>query len=135
MFGIARSAWLLAILSAVLLVLIFPLPNLYVLSWIALSPLLIALLRARRPETLQLRGEVKLLPATPMQGFLLGYACGIIWYGATCYWIYSTMKQYGGINAFGAAGLLILFCLYLGRYHGFFWLIAILLAVTLTPGL
>jgi len=85
MFRIERSVWLLAILSAVLQVVIFPLPNLYVLSWIALAPLLIALLRARRPETLQLRGEVELLPATPMQGFLLGYACGIIWYGGTCY--------------------------------------------------
>ncbi len=128
MFRIERSVWLLAILSAVLQVVIFPLPNLYVLSWIALAPLLIALLRARRPETLQLRGEVELLPATPMQGFLLGYACGIIWYGGTCYWIYSTMKQYGGINGFGAAGLLILFCLYLGLYHGLFGLIIAWLA-------
>ncbi len=128
MFGIERSAWLLTILSVVLQVVIFPLPNFYVLSWIALAPLLIALLRARHPETLQLKGEVKLLPATPMQGFLLGYVCGIIWYGGTCYWIYSTMKQYGGINALGAAGLLILFCLYLGLYHGLFGLIIAWLA-------
>jgi apolipoprotein N-acyltransferase len=33
------------------------------------------------------------------------------------------MKQYGGINAFGAAGLLFLFALYLGLYHGLFGLI------------
>src|SRR6266853_4720481 len=123
MFGIERSAWLLTILSVVLQVVIFPLPNFYVLSWIALAPLLIALLRARHPETLQLRGEVKLLPATPMQGFLLGYVCGIIWYCGNCYWIYSTMKQYGGINAFGAASLLFLFALYLGLYHGLFGVI------------
>src|SRR6266852_1650894 len=123
MFGIERSAWLLTILSVVLQVVIFPLPNFYVLSWIALAPLLIALLRARHPETLQLKGEVKLLPATPMQGFLLGYVCGIIWYGGTCYWIYSKMKQYGGINALGAAGLLLLFALYLGLYNGLFGLL------------
>jgi apolipoprotein N-acyltransferase len=33
------------------------------------------------------------------------------------------MKQYGGINAFGAVGLLFLFALYLGLYHGLFGLI------------
>jgi apolipoprotein N-acyltransferase len=118
-----RSAWLLAILSAILQVVIFPLPDLYWLSWIAVAPLLVAILRARRPETLQLEGAAKLLPARPMQGFLLGYVCGILWYCGNCYWIYSTMKQYGGINAFGAAGLLFLFALYLGLYHGLLGLI------------
>lgn len=128
MFGIESRAWLLAIISAVLQVVIFPLPNLYVLCWIAIAPLLLALLRARRPETLQLEGAVKLLPATPIQGFLLGYVCGILWYGGSCYWVYSTMKQYGGIGAPGAAGLLLLFCLYLALYHGLFGLMVTLLA-------
>jgi apolipoprotein N-acyltransferase len=58
-----------------------------------------------------------------MQGFLLGYVCGILWYCGNCYWIYSTMKQYGGINALGAAALLFLFALYLGLYLGLFGLI------------
>jgi apolipoprotein N-acyltransferase len=128
MLRIERSAWALAIVSAILQIVIFPLPNLYLLSWIAVAPLLVALLRARRPETLQLEGSVKLLPARPLQGFLLGYACGILWYGGSCYWVYSTMKQYGGINSAGAAGLLLLFCLYLGLYHGLFGLITSLLA-------
>ena len=128
MRGIESKAWLLAIASAVLQVLIFPLPNLYVLSWIAVAPLLVALLRARRPDTLQLEGAVKLLPATPVQGFLLGYVCGILWYCGSCYWIYSTMKQYGGINGAGAAGLLFLFSLYLGLYHGLFGLVISVLA-------
>jgi len=123
MLGIERRAWLLAILSAILQVVIFPLPNLYVLSWIAVAPLLIALLRARRPATLQLQAGIRLLPARPLQGFALGYVCGILWYGGNCYWIYSTMKQYGGINALGAAGLLFLFSLYLGLYHGLFGLL------------
>ena len=128
MFGIERRAWLLAILSAILQIVIFPLPSFYVLCWIAIAPLLLALLRARRPETLQLQGAIKLLPATPSQGFLLGYVCGILWYGGSCYWVYSTMKQYGGIGAPGAAGLLWLFCLYLALYHGLFGLIVSLLA-------
>jgi apolipoprotein N-acyltransferase len=128
MFGIERRAWLLTILSAILQIVIFPLPNLYVLSWIAIAPLLVAILRARKPETLQLRGEAKLRPATPTQAFFLGYLCGIIWYVGTCYWIYSTMKQFGGINAAGAAGLLLLFSLYLALYHGLFGLVISLLA-------
>ncbi len=128
MLGVELKAWLLAVFSAVLQVVIFPLPNLYFLCWVAVAPLLVALLRSRRPETLQLQGAVKLLPATSVQGFLLGYVCGILWYGGNCYWVYSTMKQYGGINAAGAAGLLILFCLYLGLYHGLFGLCISLLA-------
>src|SRR5215467_7422271 len=125
---IERSAWGLVISSAVLQIVIFPLPNLYVLSWIAVAPLLVALLHARRPETLQLEGSVKLLPARPLQGFWLGYLCGILWYGGSCYWVYSTMKQYGGIAPAGAAGLLVLFCLYLGLYHGLFGLIIAIVA-------
>jgi apolipoprotein N-acyltransferase len=125
---IHKSAWFLVLLSACLQILIFPLPNWYVLSWVAVAPLLIALLRARQPETLQLRGGIKLLPASPWQGFVLGYACGILWYAGTCYWIYSTMHEYGGINPATALGILILFCLYLALYHGVFGLVVSLLA-------
>jgi apolipoprotein N-acyltransferase len=128
MLRVEKSAWLLAIVSAILQVLIFPLPNLYLLSWVAAAPLMIALLRARPAGVLQLEGSAKLLPASPVQGFLLGYACGIIWYAGNCYWVYNTMKQYGGIGALGAAGLLLLFCLYLGLYHGLFGLVTALIA-------
>ena len=128
MFNIHKSAWLLVLLSAALQVLIFPLPNLYMLCWVALAPMLIALFRARQPNTLQLSEGVKLIPATPLQGFLLGYVCGILWYAGTCYWIYSTMRQYGGVNTPAAIGLLFLFCLYLGLYHGAFGLLVSLVA-------
>ncbi|HZP63338.1 MAG TPA: apolipoprotein N-acyltransferase [Terriglobales bacterium] len=121
-------AWLLMLLSAGLQILIFPLPNLYVLCWVALAPLIVALLRTRQPETLQLREGIKLLPARPLQGFLLAYCCGILWYGGTCYWIYNTMRHYGGLNAPAAFGVLILFCLYLGLYHGLFGLLVSWLA-------
>ena len=114
---------MLTIVSAILQVVIFPLPDIYILSWIAVAPLLIALLRARRPATLQFEGSVKLLPVTPWQGFVLGYVCGILWYAGNCYWVYNTMRQYGGIGTLGSAGLLLLFCLYLGLYLGFFGLL------------
>jgi len=125
---IHKSAWLLVLLSAVLQILIFPLPNLYMLCWVAITPLLVAILRARQPDTLQLRAGIKLLPANPLQGFLLGYACGILWYAGTCYWIYSVMHQYGGVNTPAGIGILILFCLYLAIYHGVFGLLVTLLA-------
>ncbi len=125
---IHKSAWLLMLLSAVLQILIFPLPNLFFLGWIAIAPLLIALLRTRVPDTLQLPESPKLLPATPWQGFLLGYLCGIIWYAGSCYWIFSVMHQYGGVDNFSATGILILFCLYLALYHGAFGLLISLLA-------
>ena len=125
---IHQSAWLLVLLSAGLQIVIFPLPNLYMLGWLAYAPLLLALLRAREPDTLQLRAGIKLLPARPLQAFLLAYGCGFLWYAGTCYWIYNTMRQYGGVNTPAALGLLVLFCLYLALYHGVFGLIIGLLA-------
>jgi apolipoprotein N-acyltransferase len=125
---IHKSAWLLVLLSAVLQILIFPLPNLYMLCWVAITPLLIAILRARQPRTLQLRAGIKLLPASPLQAFLLAYACGVLWYAGTCYWIYSVMHQYGGVSTPLGIVILLLFCLYLAIYHGVFGLLVSLLA-------
>ena len=125
---IHRSAWLLILLSAGLQIAVFPLPNLYFLCWAAIAPLLVALLRTREPDTLQLRGGVvKLRPARPVQAFVLSYCCGILWYAGTCYWIYNTMRQYGGVGTGAALGLLFLFCLYLALYHGLFGLLLSLL--------
>jgi apolipoprotein N-acyltransferase len=125
---IDKSAWLLVVLSAALQILIFPLPNLYILCWVAIAPLLVALSRARQPDTLQIRAGIKLLPARPLQAFILAYSCGVVWYAGTCYWIYNTMRQYGGVSAPAAVGILILFCLYLAIYHGVFGLLISLLA-------
>jgi len=122
------SAWLLVVLSAILQVLIFPLPSFSFLCWVALAPLVIALLRARPAGELVTEDGPKLEAASPWQGFLLAYACGILWYAGTCYWIFDTMRQYGGLSAPAAVLVLFLFCLYLGLYHGFFGLFLSLLA-------
>jgi apolipoprotein N-acyltransferase len=122
------SAWLLVVLSAILQIIIFPLPGADLLSWVALAPLIVALLRARPAGELEIAGSVRLQPASPGQGFLLGYACGILWYAGTCYWIYDTMRQYGGLSAPEALLALFLFCCYLGLYHGFFGVLVSLLA-------
>ena len=122
------SAWLLVVFSAILQVIIFPLPGVYVLSWFALAPLIVALLRARPAGELEIAGSVRLRPVTPGQGFLLGYACGMLWYAGTCYWIYDTMRLYGGLSGPEALLALFLFCCYLGLYHGLFGLLVGLLA-------
>ena len=125
---IHSSAWLLVLLSSVLQILIFPLPGVYILSWFALAPLIVALLRTRAAGQLEVPGSPRLQPATPRQGFLLGYASGILWYAGTCYWIFDTMRQYGGLNVAMALLVLFLFCCYLGLYHGLFGLLVALLA-------
>jgi len=122
------SAWLLIVLSAALQILIFPLPGLYFLSWFALAPLMVALLRARPVGDLEFDDSPKFQPASPIQAFLLAYACGILWYMGTCYWIYDTMHQYGGISPPLALLILFLFSLYLGLYHGMFGLLIGLMA-------
>ena len=100
------------------------------LCWIAVAPLLIALLRASSSQAgCNCADPVKLLPndfCARVSAWLR--VSGILWYAGNCYWIYSTMKQYGGISAAGAAGLLLLFCLYLALYHGLFGLVVALLA-------
>src|SRR5437763_1765046 len=95
---IHRSAWMLAIASGVLQVLVFPNPNLYWLCWIALAPLFTALLRAQHSDSIHLPDELQapLQPASPLQGFALGYVAGVIWWAGTCYWVYDTMHLYGG---------------------------------------
>lgn len=97
-------------------------------SWFALTPLIVALLRARPAGELEVVGAANLQPATRWQGFLLGYVCGIVWYAGTCYWIFDTMRLYGGLNAPMALLVLFLFCGYLGLYHGLFGLLLSLLA-------
>jgi apolipoprotein N-acyltransferase len=116
------SAWRLVLVSAGLQILIFPLPNLYWLSWIAVAPLIFALLRVQTPATLQLDAPMRLVPATAWQGFVLAYLCGIVWCAGTCYWIFDTMRRYGGLPVPVALFILIAFCMYIGLYHGFFGL-------------
>jgi apolipoprotein N-acyltransferase len=133
---IPSNAWWLVLLSAGLQIVIFPLPNLYWFSWIAVAPLVVAILRGRVPENLHLDGhrQARLLPAAPWQGFVLGYVCGILWFAGTCYWVFDTMHRYGGLPIPAAALVLILFCLYVGLYHGLFGLLLALAAGTTIPG-
>lgn len=120
---IHRSAWLLALSSSVLQILIFPRPGLSFLCWVALAPLIYAILRAREVDaTLLLESQSPsfLMPATVKQGFLLGWVNGIVWYMGTCYWVFHVMHLYGRLNSPISFVLLVLFSLYLGLHHGLF---------------
>ena len=104
-----------ALLSGALQVLPFPIAGPVpvwrtALAWIALAPLLKALISE----------DATGRPLRMMQGAALAYASGFVWYLGNCYWIYATMHQYGGIAKPASAGILVLFCLYLGLYHALF---------------
>lgn len=118
------SAWLLALASGVLQVLVFPRPGLYFLSWVCIAPLIYGILRTREADASQLLAERDtfsyLVPATVGQGFLLGWINGAVFYGGSCYWVYHVMHLYGGLSPILAAGLLVLFSLYIGLHTAVF---------------
>jgi len=115
MRSIPARLWALAILSGALQVLPFPIAGPVpvwrtAFCWVALTPLLMAL-TARDSNG---------APLGIRQAAALGYVSGVIWYLGNFYWIYQTLYLYGAIAKPLAAGLLVLFCLYLGLYHALF---------------
>ena len=119
---VSPRLWLLAVASALLQALPFaiagPVPIWRrAFCWVALTPLIVALLAKDRIG----------LALRPAQTALLGYCCGIVWYLANCYWIYQTMYLYGDLPKLVSFGILILFSLYLGLYHAVFaWILGVL---------
>jgi apolipoprotein N-acyltransferase len=132
---IPSRAWILALLSSGLQVLVFPKANLYFLSWIAMAPLLYALLRGRGGEGELFDSEGRSLrPLTPWQGFLIAWVSGIAWYVGTCYWIYPVMNGYGKLAAPLAALITAGYCIIMGMHHGAFGLLVVLMARRSTLG-
>ena len=136
MDSIRQRQWLLAALSGILQVLIFPSPSLYFLGWIALVPLLIAIARPgfTAPDVISPSGKI-LAWTTPLRGFFLGYLSGLIWYAGSCYWVFHVMHRYGKLSTPAALGVLALFCLYLAIYHGLFGFLLALAALRPLHGL
>jgi apolipoprotein N-acyltransferase len=127
--NIPARAWVLSLLSGGLQILIFPIPNLFFLCWIAFVPLLYALLRGRGGEGELLDSEGRSLrPFTLWQGFMVAWVSGILWYIGTCYWIYPVMHGYGNLPP-PVAGLIMMgYCLIMGMHHGVFGMLVVLLA-------
>src|SRR6059058_2786 len=74
-----------ALLSAVLLLLIFPRFNIHLLAPVALTPLLIVLARTE----------------DAWQRFLYGWAAGIFYWFFLCTWIQFVLEQHGGMGQWG----------------------------------
>jgi apolipoprotein N-acyltransferase len=109
----------LALLSAMLLVLVYP--NLvfpgFGLPWlapIALSPLLIALSREPRP----------------LWRLLLGEFAGIVYWFAICYWIQFVLDVHGGMGHWGSWATFALFCVLKALHLALFSLLAAVLVDT-----
>ena len=120
---------MLALLSGVLQILVFPKPNLYFLAWVAIAPFLYALLRGRGGEGEMFDSEGRSLrPFTLWQGFVIGWFCGIIWYLGTCYWVYPVMNTYGGLPAPVAVLITLGYGLIMGVHHGIFGMLVVLMA-------
>lgn len=99
-----RYEWFLTAVSASLLILSFPNYESYLLAWIGLVPLLLAI--ARRPS--------------PVRALILGWALGTVFFYVTCYWLTYSMIHYGGIPTVIAYLLLIPGALVIGLFPGLF---------------
>ena len=129
MRNIPSRAWVLALASSVLQVLVFPKANLYFLCWIAMAPLLYALLRGRGGEGELFDSEGRSLrPFTLQQGFLIAWLSGIVWYIGTCYWIYPVMNGYGKLAMPLALLITAGYCIIMGLHHAVFGLLVVLMA-------
>ncbi len=100
--------YLLALLTAILLVLSFPRFNLVWCAPLALAPLLVAV--AREPG--------------PWRRFLLGEIAGVVYWFGVCYWIEGVLANYGGLNAPLAWLSFLLFCLIKALHMGVFAMLA-----------
>jgi apolipoprotein N-acyltransferase len=104
--------WLLAVVSAALLVLAFPRFNLVWLAPVALAPLLVAV--AREPGH--------------RRRFLLGWVAGVVYWFGVCYWIQFVLAFHGGLGDPLGWAVFMLFCVAKAVHLGVFaWLAGFLI--------
>ena len=92
-----------ALISGLILILCFPTIDLFGLAWLALVPFLLSLYNKK-----------------PKQAFKAGLFLGVPYFFGTLYWIYHSINHYGGVPLVASIALVILLCLYLSLYTGFF---------------
>jgi len=95
---------LLALSSAVLLILVFPRFDLTWLAPVALAPLLVAVARARRTA----------------HRFLLGWAAGLAYWAGACYWIQFVLYHHGGLGPAASWAAFLLFAVAKGLHLAVF---------------
>ena len=95
---------LLALVTAALLIFTFPGFNFAFLAPIAVTPLLIAVAREKRP----------------LRRFLIGWAAGFVFWLGVCYWIENDLARFGGVGPAVAWALELLFALAKGLHLAVF---------------
>jgi len=100
--------WVLSLASAALLILAFPRFNIAWLAPVALTPLLIAIVREDRP----------------WRRFLLGWVAGIVYWFGVCYWIQYVLAVYGGLGNTAGWAVFGLFPIAKGLHMAFFAMFA-----------
>jgi Apolipoprotein N-acyltransferase len=98
----------LAMASGLLLTIIHPSLNWTLLAPFAVTPLLYALAGEWRPK----------------YRFLIGYAAGLVFWAAICYWIQFVMSVHGGLGPAGGTAVFALFCVLKALHLGMFSLLA-----------
>jgi apolipoprotein N-acyltransferase len=99
---------LLSLLSAVLLLLIFPKFDVHLLAPVALTPLLVALART----------------GNAWQRFVYGWAAGIFYWFFLCTWIQFVLEAHGGMGRWGGWGAFLLFAILKALHLALFSLLA-----------
>ena len=100
--------FVLALLTAALLILTFPRANLTWLAPVALTPLLFALGRESRA----------------LRRFIVGYVAGVAYWFGVCYWIQFVLAVHGGMGQAAGWAVFVLFCLAKALQMGAFALLA-----------
>ena len=100
--------WILALVSALLSILVFPKFHYVWLAPVALTPLLVAAARE----------------SSPWRRFALGWVCGVVYWAGVCYWIQFVLAVNGGVSEAEGWALLALFAAAKGIHMGVFALLA-----------
>jgi apolipoprotein N-acyltransferase len=92
-----------ALISGALIVLAFPVFDLYLLAWVAFVPLLLSLWKK-----------------SPGEAFQAGFVFGLVYFFGTLYWIYHSINFYGGVSFVVSISIVLLLCCYLSIYPAVF---------------
>ncbi len=92
-----------AIISGTLIVLAFPMFDMYLLAWVAFVPLLLSLWKK-----------------TPGEAFQRGFIFGLVYFFGTLYWIYHSINFYGGFSFTTSLAIVLLLCCYMSIYPAIF---------------
>ena len=110
-------AFVLAIVSGVLLALSFPRYGHPAFAWIALVPLLVALSGWRgRPATQRSRTGERLTGQPPLRAFALGLTTGALYFIGTVYWTGTVVRTFGGLAMPVAVLAMLLLASYLALF-------------------